>query len=340
MNSLEHLGTYRDRTSPGPMITTIIPTYRRPQRLRKAILSVLDQTYPDFQVCVYDNASGDETPDIVAQIARDDSRVTYHCHPENIGGIANFNFGMARVTSPYFSVLSDDNTLLPTFFEDALYSLKQYPQVVCYAGRTIAIDEEGKINHKWPHKMWGAGIISPPDGLIRVIEKGLPTSLDGILFRKEVLDKVGVFEPRFDGTVDQDYIMRIMRNHIVYISEVPSAIFLHHTGSWSENRDLVKRVTIYEEILEQWCNDKDLSEDIRQRIKRAYRRYIKNVIPSAIMEKCILGGDHATISTAKEIMMREVGFSVKLQTAILIAEAATSSHFLKKIILRVIRLLR
>ena len=44
-----------------PLITTIIPTYQRPQLLRCAIQSVLDQTYANFQVCVYDNASGDET---------------------------------------------------------------------------------------------------------------------------------------------------------------------------------------------------------------------------------------------------------------------------------------
>lgn len=44
-----------------PIITAVIPTYRRPRLLRRAIKSVLAQTYPHFQVCVYDNASGDET---------------------------------------------------------------------------------------------------------------------------------------------------------------------------------------------------------------------------------------------------------------------------------------
>jgi len=52
-----------------PLITTIIPTYRRPKLLRRAIKSVLGQTFPHFQVCVYDNASGDETPDVVAEIS-------------------------------------------------------------------------------------------------------------------------------------------------------------------------------------------------------------------------------------------------------------------------------
>jgi glycosyltransferase involved in cell wall biosynthesis len=43
-------------------ITTIIPTFMRPQLLGRAIRSVLGQSYPHFEVHVYDNASGDETP--------------------------------------------------------------------------------------------------------------------------------------------------------------------------------------------------------------------------------------------------------------------------------------
>jgi glycosyltransferase involved in cell wall biosynthesis len=53
-----------------PLITTIIPTYRRPKLLRRAIKSVLNQTYLHFQVCVYDNASGDETAEVVSELAK------------------------------------------------------------------------------------------------------------------------------------------------------------------------------------------------------------------------------------------------------------------------------
>src|SRR5689334_15432360 len=94
-------------------ITTIIPTYRRPQLLRRAIQSVLNQTYPHFQLWVYDNASGDETADVVAEFMQKDPRVKYHCHPHNIGAVANFNYGMAQVTTAYFSFLSDDDVVLP-----------------------------------------------------------------------------------------------------------------------------------------------------------------------------------------------------------------------------------
>ncbi len=318
-----------------PMITTIMPTYRRPKLLRKAIISVLNQTYPHFQVCVYDNASGDETPDIVAEIAREDPRVKYHCHSENIGGIANFNYGMKKVTSPFFSLLSDDNTLLPKFFEDAIYSLNQHPEAVLYAGQTVGIHEKsGKSDYT---NEWDAGLVFPPDGLLNIIERDLPASIDGVLFRRDVRDSIGVFDPSFNGAVDQDYMMRIARNHIFCISKNHCVLFLYHDDNWTSKRDLEEIVTTRKKILERWCNDDGLSEDIKQRIKNAYKLYVKNVISSAVIMKCILGDDRATISTARKIMMKEVGFSFKPLRAIIIAEAASRSHFLKKIISRMLR---
>src|SRR3990172_8253160 len=105
-----------------PLITTIIPTYRRPALLRKAIESVLAQseTFPFFEILVCDNASGDETASVVSEFAEKDSRIKYFCHSHNIQAVPNFNFGMKQVKTPFFSVLADDNTLLPNFFRDAV----------------------------------------------------------------------------------------------------------------------------------------------------------------------------------------------------------------------------
>src|SRR4030067_3693919 len=103
-----------------PFITAIIPTYRRPKLLRRAVLSVLNQTYPHLRVCVYDNASGDETEEVVAELMQKDSRVRYHRHPENIGLFNNFNYGLQEIETSFFSLLSDDDVLVPTFYENTI----------------------------------------------------------------------------------------------------------------------------------------------------------------------------------------------------------------------------
>ena len=64
-----------------------------------------------------------------------DPRISYSCHPSNVGGGANFLFGMRSVDTPYFSFLSDDDVLLPHFFETALVGFETRPSAL-YNERT------------------------------------------------------------------------------------------------------------------------------------------------------------------------------------------------------------
>jgi glycosyltransferase involved in cell wall biosynthesis len=109
----------------------------RPQLLGRAIRSVLGQSYPHLEVHVYDNASGDETPQLVAQFAERDSRVKYHCHPQNIGLVRNIAFGMERVATPFVNILSDDDIVLPGFFESALRALADHSEAAMYMGQLL-----------------------------------------------------------------------------------------------------------------------------------------------------------------------------------------------------------
>ena len=73
---------------------------------------MLKQTYPHFQVCVYDNASGDETEAIVQEFTAKDSRIQYFRQEKNWGeggGGFNFKFVLERATGEYFMWAADDD---------------------------------------------------------------------------------------------------------------------------------------------------------------------------------------------------------------------------------------
>ena len=88
-------------------VTTLLPTYRRPKMLNRAILSILNQTHQNVQVCVFDDSSGDETEHVVCSLMKKDGRVKYYHHPNNIGALANFKFAFNHVDPPFFSILSN-----------------------------------------------------------------------------------------------------------------------------------------------------------------------------------------------------------------------------------------
>jgi glycosyltransferase involved in cell wall biosynthesis len=216
------------------LITTVIPTYRRPRLLRRAIESVLAQTYPHFQVCVYDNASGDETASVVRALAKADPRVKYHCHAENIGGFKNFVYGMERVDTPFFSFLSDDDVLMPKLYESALEGFAKYPEALFSSLATVVMDEKGKLVGI-PVFNWRPGFYPPPEGLLAMLRDGEQT-WTATLFRREVMEKVGGLDEEVGASSDLDFELRVCARFPIVMSHEPGAVFVSHPdsacGSW------------------------------------------------------------------------------------------------------------
>lgn len=209
------------------IITTVIPTYKRPQMLKRAIKSALAQTYPHIRVCVYDNASHDETEQVVLQFA--DPRIVYFRHEATMPAPENFQFGLKRVQTPFFSILADDDVLLPNFYETALNALKSSPEALFFVGSTIDVHENGNVISanalKWPRE----GLWNPPEGLYQVVQYYVNWA--GTLFRKEVLTDVNI-DPNLTA-IDLDFVTRLAAIKPFVFSKMPSALFVHHKQSYS-----------------------------------------------------------------------------------------------------------
>jgi glycosyltransferase involved in cell wall biosynthesis len=220
-----------------PVITAIIPTYRRPKLLKRAIASVLNQTYPLLQVQVYDNASGDETKEVVNSFALRDSRLKYHCHTENIGMMANYEYALKEVKTPYFSILSDDDLIFPWFYEVALQGLQKWPEAALSACSAMIMSEKGKIV-RVPLDSWAReGYFSPEEGLLEMISKyPIPTC---ILFQQRVIDEFPI-DKNNQLTWDCDFLLQISAKYPIFINKRPCGIFLHHDSCYSNTQHFEK----------------------------------------------------------------------------------------------------
>jgi len=110
-----------------PSVTVVIPTYNRAGYLRRALDSVLSQSYSSLAILVPDNASTDDTSAVVAGYA--DPRVRYLRRPENIGWLSNFNESLKLVDTEYVTILGDDDIMLPDSLARSTRILEQYPNV-------------------------------------------------------------------------------------------------------------------------------------------------------------------------------------------------------------------
>jgi len=222
-------------------ITTVIPTFRRPRLVVRAIGSVLAQNYNNCEVHVYDNASGDETTEVISSLARHDSRIRYHTHPRNIGMMENFAYGIDHVETPLFNILSDDDILLPGFFEMATAALGRNSQAALFIGGLLFADDRGVVV-KAPVEEWRTeGLVRPPT-LFELIAPGAWLTWTSMLFRTEALRAIGGLKTFIGHTADVDLILRALIHYPAVVKKKPCAVFTVHSGSAS----VVDRLLVHE----------------------------------------------------------------------------------------------
>ena len=126
-----------------PVVSVIIPTYNRAHLIGRAIRSVLDQTYQDWELIVVDDASTDDIPGIVKGFT--DGRVKYIRHDENKGAAAARNTGIQAARGAYIAFLDSDDEWLPEKLERQVQAFESSDaQVgVIYTG-TIAVSQSGE----------------------------------------------------------------------------------------------------------------------------------------------------------------------------------------------------
>jgi GT2 family glycosyltransferase len=282
--------------SEGARITTIIPTYRRPDLLRRAIHSVLAQTYPHLRVCVYDNASGDETAAVVAAIAAEDARVSYHCHAANIGAAANFVYGMERVETPYFSILTDDDYYLPGFYETVMAGFGAHPEAICSGGGTVTVTERGSV-------VWSSsadGYFTPTEGF-RARMTGTYPLIIGYVFRKEAIEQVGVMDPAL-LYADIDYEVRLFSHFPHVITKKPCAIVILHTQQATKGAPVAVALQGYTTLHDRFQTTMALSPEQRAQSEEMLLRVFGSQMLLNIGLPALFEGDFARAHQAAEAL--------------------------------------
>ena len=126
-----------------PLVTIGIPTYNRPKGLKRALYSVVNQTYQNLEIIVSDNFSTDKDIEKVIHEFQSDERVIFVRQIENKGFIKNFNFLVDAATGDYFMWLADDDWLDLNYVELCLdFLMKNFEYAAAYGSTRIYTYDE------------------------------------------------------------------------------------------------------------------------------------------------------------------------------------------------------
>lgn len=104
-----------------PLVSVGIPTYNRPEGLRRTLECITGQTYKNLEIIVSDNCSRNpDTEKVGREFAEKDSRVQYFRQKENFGMGRNFEFVLEKAQGEYFMWAADDDEWNLMFIEECV----------------------------------------------------------------------------------------------------------------------------------------------------------------------------------------------------------------------------
>jgi glycosyltransferase involved in cell wall biosynthesis len=128
-----------------PLVSVIIPTYNRPEYLKQAINSAIQQTYQNLEIIVSDNCSSENPQALVESFQ--DSRIKFWRHEQNIGMLKNQFHGFKIAKGKYVASLHDDDMWNEDFLSKLVPNLEANPHLILAFCDQYIIDAQGQINY-------------------------------------------------------------------------------------------------------------------------------------------------------------------------------------------------
>jgi glycosyltransferase involved in cell wall biosynthesis len=162
-------------------VSILIPVYNREKFIGDCIQSALDQTYPNIEVIVVDNASTDKTWDICQKFATKDCRMRIFRNQQNIGPVRNWLRCVEEARGYYGKILWSDDLIAPTFLEK---TLEQFNDNVGFVYSGVSIFTDNPDHGRKSYFLNGSGLY-PTKKYINyaLYEKGVPVSPGCAIFR-------------------------------------------------------------------------------------------------------------------------------------------------------------
>lgn len=180
-------------------VSVIIPTYNRADFLKRAIESVLNQTFQDFELIIVDDGSFDKTKEVVDSFNSDKIKYIYQ---ENSGGAAKpKNTGIRMAQGEYIAILDSDDQWLREKLEKQMIFFKKHSEIKV-VGCNFLIN--GRKEYRIPKYR---------DLLKRILiadDMG-PGSI--MIYKREVFNKLGLFDENLKSGQDKEMRIRLAQEY-------------------------------------------------------------------------------------------------------------------------------
>lgn len=225
------------------IVSIIMPTYNREKTILRAVESVINQTYPFWELYIVDDAGNDGTEKLILENYKMDNRIHYVKNIKNGGPAFARNRGITLAKGEYYAFLDSDDEWINIHLEEAINLLEKSRYKIASAlwyeekdGSTTSIlqydwyrqssdqaSKELSINMKEECIFFGDNFLE------YIINSGYYCfHINTIVIHKSVIEAIGLFDEKLKASEDMDFLYRIFEHYNLLLINKPH--FIYHYG--------------------------------------------------------------------------------------------------------------
>lgn len=243
-------------------VSVVIPCYKQAHLLGEAIESVLAQTYPHVEIIVVDDGSPDNTSEVAARY------IGVRCIRQQNKGLASArNTGLRECSGAYVTFLDADDRLVPGALEINLRHYNAHPECAFVSGRGQFVSYNGEVipmRHR------------PP-----VLKDHYPELMrhnyilvGALLYRRDILQSVGGFDPNLPACEDYELHLRLARNFPIFCHDQVIMEYRQYNTSMSRNSGrYLKYMLLMLRAQKKYIKGNKLQEEACREGIRSYRDF-------------------------------------------------------------------
>lgn len=236
-----------------PRVSVIIPTYNGAKWIGKAINSILNQTYRDFEIIVVDDGSTDHTTQVL-QPWRD---WIHYIAQSNQGVAIARNRGLQQAQGEFIAFLDQDDWFLPDKLMSQVAMLEEHPNLGMVSSGWRVVNQQGET----------LSTVQPWEGIPQLTAEAWvhwkPVFLGATMFRASWLVMTGGFDNQFQQTSDVDLVLRLAMLGCE-ADWVRQATVCYRQHDMNTSRNAIQQAQELEATLDQFFAQPDLPPSLQQ----------------------------------------------------------------------------
>ncbi len=227
----------KEQTTVTPRVTVVMTSYNHEVYLSEAIESVLNQSFGDFELIIIDDASADNSKQIIKNYANQDPRIKAVYHSENQGIAETLNEALDSAKGQYIAIATSDDVWLCDKLEKQLEVLNRNDNFIVWSD-TYIVDSKGKDTGLLWSERYKTSQKKTSGNIFFELLRGNFICPQTLILKKDIAERIG-FDNKITYAVDYKFLINLAQQYDFHLIAEPLVKYrMHDSNTIRKRRDL------------------------------------------------------------------------------------------------------